>query len=115
MIKRPLYYLLDENKNIIPLSSFEEFVESKIYNGINRIIRHTYLGKILISTVFLGIEHGFLEIEPVLFETMIFMNGEDDPHNLDQYQERYKNYKDALKGHRRAVRMVINFLRNNKE
>lgn len=38
----------------------------------NRVVRRTRLGPFLISTVFLGVNHSFLEGRPILFETMVF-------------------------------------------
>ena len=57
---------------------------------------------ILVSTVFLGFDHGFLDDNgpPILFETMIFGG------KHDQYQERYTTWDDAVAGHERAVRRV---------
>lgn len=60
-----------------------------------------------ISTVFLGIDHGFpwgalpqSEYKPVLFETMIFGGP------LDQEQWRYNSLESAREGHKTAVRLV---------
>lgn len=51
-----------------------------------------------ISTIFLGLDHGFGEQGlPVLWETMIF----GGPH--DQYQERYTSREEAIAGHAKAV------------
>lgn len=57
---------------------------------------------ILVSTVFLGFDHRFLDDDgpPILFETMIFGG------KHDQYQERYTTWDDAVAGHERAVRRV---------
>jgi hypothetical protein len=54
-------------------------------------------GTIHVSTVFLGIDHGFGEAAPVLFETMVF-GGE-----LDLFQDRYATWNEAVAGHRLAV------------
>ena len=51
----------------------------------------------LVSTVFLGIDHSFGEGPPILWETMIF----DGPH--DQFQERYTSKEEAIAGHERAM------------
>ncbi len=57
--------------------------------------------KVLVSTVFLGIDYDFTrEGPPVLFETMVF-NGAHDG-----YQERYCSEEEARAGHERIVRMV---------
>lgn len=51
-----------------------------------------------ISTVWLGIDHGWGNGRPVIFETMIF--GFDDDF---EYQERYCTEAEAVEGHARAV------------
>lgn len=68
--------------------------------GGHKSLKRTYIGDIYVSTVFLGINHSFLDSLPVLFETMVF-GGE---HN--HYQERYYTYKQAIHGHNTAVKMV---------
>lgn len=52
----------------------------------------------LVSTVFLGIDHGLGAGPPVLFETMVFGDG-----SLDEHQERYCTAAEALAGHRRIL------------
>lgn len=54
-----------------------------------------------VSTVFLGLDHSWVGKDPVLWETMVFMNGE-----LDEYQERYTNNVAAALGHVRALRIA---------
>lgn len=90
------YYKLDENKNPVPTDTAGL---GEVYGG-NRHIGHTVVGNAEVSTVFLGIDHGFGRGEPILFETMIF-GGE---HN--GYQERYCTWKEAEEGHKRAVELV---------
>lgn len=53
-----------------------------------------------VSTVFLGVDHGFAGGPPVLWETMIFGG------THDQYQERYTSLAAAKEGHKRAVKLV---------
>lgn len=65
-----------------------------------QILRDHVPGNGDISTIFLGIDHGFSGEAPLLFETMIF-GGEHDG-----YQERYYTYEQAVKGHKKALRMV---------
>jgi hypothetical protein len=67
----------------------------------NRIIERDYIGEVLISTVFLGLDHDFgSEGPPVLWETMIF-GGEND-----KYMRRYTSRNDAIVGHLEAVELV---------
>lgn len=59
------------------------------------------MGNVAISTVFLGIDHGFGDNkEPVLFETMVF-GGE-----LDGYQDRCSTWEAAEKMHELACEKV---------
>lgn len=51
-----------------------------------------------VSTVFLGIDHSFGAGPPLLWETMIFREGD----SLD-YQERYSTQAEAREGHQKAV------------
>jgi len=77
-----------------------------------RIVAQHWVRGWMVSTVWLGIDHGFATMFsggphiPVIFETMIFAPGdvrlaEDD--ELDQYQERYATEEAALAGHDRAL------------
>ena len=50
-----------------------------------------------VSTVFLGIDHGFGHGPPILFETMVFGGV------LDQEQERYATWEEAEAGHAAMV------------
>jgi hypothetical protein len=71
-----------------------------------RPVGRTSVGGADVSTVFLGIDHGFHRGEtggggePVLWETMIFGGPEDG------YQERYTSLAEALAGHARAVEIA---------
>ena len=54
---------------------------------------------ILVSTVFLGLDHGFGGV-PMLFETMIFGG------KHDMFQERYTSLQEAEEGHALALELV---------
>lgn len=107
-VERPLFYILDGNRKPIPVKDMQKWSEWMKINS-NKIIKKIQLNDITISTIFLGINHGSLNKNPVLFETMIFW--ENDP--LDQWQDRYCSYQEAIHGHRNAVRIVIKQLREN--
>lgn len=55
------------------------------------------IGEARVSTVWLGIDHGFGVGPPLIFETMIF----GGPYNDDQW--RYSTEAEAKAGHRRIV------------
>lgn len=59
-------------------------------------------GDILVSTVFLSLDHGWGTDKPVLWETMMFPDA-----NGCEYQERYSSKEDALIGHQKAVDIAL--------
>jgi len=70
-------------------------------NTDNRVIARDEINGVLVSTVFLGIDHNFTgEGPPVLFESMIF-EGE-----FSEEQRRYRNMEEALEGHAALVHLV---------
>lgn len=57
-------------------------------------ITHPVLDKVLVSTVFLGLDLNYSAVgPPVLFETMVFGGP------LDEMQYRYCTWDDAIRGH----------------
>lgn len=89
-------YILD-GKNPIPC--FDATQWGSKYK-INRLVGRYQFGEVVVSTVFLGMDHSFNGGTPVLFETMIF-GGE-----YDQFQERYCNWDKAEEGHKVACELV---------
>lgn len=65
--------------------------------------------KILVSTVFLGLDHSFGDGPPVLWETMVF-NGE---HDQDQW--RYTSQEEAIAGHSHAVQVAKGEVKDDRE
>jgi hypothetical protein len=92
------HYILDENKNIIP-ANMKEYVIWSAENS--RIVQQdTLFNGNLLSTVFLGFDHGYRSNQPVLFETMLFLEGSWS----DQECHRYCTYEEALKGHNEMLK-----------
>ena len=62
-----------------------------------------------ISTVFLGIDHGygFAQDVPLLFETMVFIDDGSDEDPWADYQVRSRSYIEAKKVHDMLVVQVI--------
>jgi hypothetical protein len=91
--------MLDKDKNPIPCDSSEA---GQLFNEADqRRVAATNVGKMWVSTVFLGLDHSWdPEGPPILFETMIF-NG---PWN--EWQERYATWDEAVAGHEEAVRIA---------
>ena len=65
----------------------------------DRIVAQVQVGPFFVSTVFLGLDHGFCSPTPVLFETMVFAG----PKGRDLAQDRYSSWEQAEEGHRRMV------------
>lgn len=75
------------------------------YDIENRFQLKTKVGKYLISTVDLGINHQLIEtLPPLYYETMVF--SDDEQNVFEYYQERYTTKEEAIKGHKEAVKVV---------
>lgn len=92
------FYILND-KTPVPCSSIEwaMWVEQDPINY--RRIAWDEVGEIQVSTVFLGMNHGY-HGQVLLFETMVF-GGE-----MNEYQERYETYDEALEGHANVLKQV---------
>lgn len=95
-----MYYILDKNKKVITagLNNWSKmFSDSE-----SRTVALTEVNGYRVSTVFLGLDHGFSGGAPVVFETCIFSN-----HNDDGVFARYSTWEDAEIGHRDALISLI--------
>lgn len=98
-VENELYAILDQDHNVIKsdLMTWGRFVGE----NRNKIVQQDRIKDVLVSTVFLGLNHNWNPYGPPLwFETMIF----EGPH--DQYQERYTTWKEAEEGHKKALLLV---------
>jgi hypothetical protein len=94
-------YILDENGNPRPEPDLLKWTS---FGTANRIVARDQIGSVLVSTVFLGLDHNFLgNGPPVLWETMISPLIESGPYQ--NFQTRYSSKEDALEGHRKLVQM----------
>lgn len=101
------FYILVNGK--VKTANIFEFGQwfAETSNSIDR----TNIGDVLVSTVFLGIDHSFEFIEnwnenkPILFETMVFGG------KMDQYLRRWSSFGEAKRGHYE----IVDAIRNNRE
>ena len=93
-----MYYILVD-KMVIP-AKLEEYIDW-FKNIDNRRVIFNKIKDVEVSTIFLGIDHGFGG-KSLFFETMVF-GGE-----YDNYQERYATWEEAEIGHKKAVKLVSN-------
>lgn len=98
MAERPHYWRLDDAGHPQPV---DDILQMMSWADEGRITDRTEIGDVLISTVFLMIDHNFTGMgPPVLWETMVFGG------KLDGEQERYTSVEAALAGHDQWVRLV---------
>ena len=70
------------------------------FESANRVVAGTKVGKALVSTVFLGLDHNWGDGPPIVFETLVF----GGPH--DGEEERYATWEEAERGHAVMVKRV---------
>jgi hypothetical protein len=92
------FYIL-KDKTPVQVAGVNEWIGN---NNEDRNVRKDTFGKVLVSTVFLGLDHSWDGGEPLLFETMIF-GGEHD-----QYQTRCSTWDEAVIQHEEACKLVRN-------
>lgn len=90
-----ILYILSDDGTPIVASSVQEW--GRWFETHDRRVAYDRLPTCDISTVFLGLDHGWGEGPPVLWETMVFGG------KLDGEQRRYTSMSDALAGHREVV------------
>lgn len=103
-----IYYIL-KNDEILTTNNVLEFEE--FMRGNEHIIKQetikTNNSEYFVSTVFLGIDHGFSflsEKRPILFETMIFP--ENKKEDWEGYQRRCCTKAEALVQHEEALEFL---------
>lgn len=85
-----IYVLRDRTPvKVAELSEFE---------GTQHVARTEVAPGVIVSTVFLGVDHSHGSGPPILFETMVFNDYGDDG-----TQDRYSTWGDAEAGHERVV------------
>jgi hypothetical protein len=91
-------YAVLENKQVRRVTSIYEWGKFMEVRS-NRTVAKTTIGDVKISTVFLGIDHGYGG-NPLWFETMVFGGP------LDEEMERYETWGEAAVGHEKMVARV---------
>ena len=72
-------------------------------NWSYKCVARSYFRDVIVSTVWLGLDHGFgCEERPVVFETMVFdseVNNDGLHPSMSEFTRRYTTVEDALQGH----------------
>jgi hypothetical protein len=92
------FYILD-GKTPVPVAGVKEWAENF---EADRTVAKDKFGKVLVSTVFLGLDHSWDGGEPLLFETMIFGG------KYDGYQTRCSTWDEAVIKHEEACKLLRN-------
>ncbi len=97
-------------KEVKKVDSFADWATK--FEKSNCLVNVTHIDNTQVSTVFLGIDHSFMnEGKPLLFETMLFSDNKD----LDGRQWRYTTWDEAVEGHNKAVKEVEEYFNNETE
>ncbi|MFZ1529012.1 MAG: hypothetical protein WAT19_09695 [Ferruginibacter sp.] len=93
-------YILDENDcpRFVTMEEYRNWhdnIPEEVQTGIGFTLARDEEGDKCVSTVYLGMDHSFGSGPPILWETMIFCDGEND-----QACERSRNRKEALQTHK---------------
>jgi hypothetical protein len=108
VIGRNIYYLLDPITHQISPTTDEKASMAQ-FNMPHRVVQQDHVGEILVSTVFLVIDHGYGSV-PQLFETMVFDVDDEQLPGFDDFQLRYPTWDQALAGHQAVLYAVQNRL-----
>ena len=96
-----LYWIEKDGK---PVQTKDVLQWAKMFDAVDgvegRRVGRDEKDDIMVSTVFLGLDHSFGYSPPLLYETTIF-GGEHD-----EFQERYLTREEAKRGHKRACKLV---------
>jgi hypothetical protein len=90
--------LLNPDGTITICNNIVEWAKS--FESMNRAIKQDSVGDVKISTVFLGINMGWVQYDPKWFETMIF----GGKHNL--WQARHPTIQAAIASHERILENI---------
>jgi hypothetical protein len=108
---RPLYYVLDPDHRVLPVEDVLAWAEWMEH--ADRRVAEDTVEDYWVSTVFLGVDHGFFG-RLLVFETMIFKQADHEV-ALSQFQNRYGSWDEAVAGHREAVALVRSYLAARKQ
>lgn len=98
MFDRPIWYLLDAQGNPYPTNdthAANELLAHVERRRVGLVEKEVAGHKILVSTVFLVMDHSHFAGLPVLYETMLFIDDEE----VDSATQRYHTRGEAEEGH----------------
>jgi len=95
-------YILD-GRNPVPCRDLLTW--GRWFQKADRHVAVDHIGPMMVSTVFLGLDHNYsAKGPPILFETMILDGGDHE------FQRRYATWAEAERGHVVALRLARRWL-----
>lgn len=88
-------YAILKDKKVIKVDNVIEWGKWYEANTNSRILDKTQVGKDTVSTVFMGLDHGFTKGKSLWFESMVFPDCE--------IVEQYETWEEARIGHDKIV------------
>jgi hypothetical protein len=88
-------YIL-QGRNVVPAADLMSW--ARWFETADRHVANEQIGACRVSTVFLGLDHSFGDGSPLLFETMVFPDGDGS----DAWSDRCSTYTEALEMHARG-------------
>src|SRR3954469_8347570 len=89
----------DRQGNEIDMMTWGQLHNDPVYKRV----AEAHVGPLWVSTVWLGLDHGFGGGPPVIFETMVFKVEGAETDWDEEVCERYCTEEEALAGHQRIV------------
>jgi hypothetical protein len=93
----PQYYVL-LGKLAVPEPDVTKWAQW--FGTANRHVAQDRIGGVVVSTVFLGLDHSHGHGLPILFETLVFRGGDG------QEMDRYESWEQAEVGHEHTVTRI---------
>ena len=93
------WWKLDASGTPVPCKSMNDLHTEGV--DARRVAREKVVPGVDVSTVFLGLDHGYGDGPPILYETMVFGG------TLDGEQDRYATREQALAGHEAMKQRVL--------
>ncbi len=94
--------------------TFEEW--SALFESDQRFVEKTDVGDYMVSTVWLGMVHGFSDGAPLIFETLVFLGAEsfECAPDFEDLQRRWATRAEAAAGHAEIVAQLEKRLEGNQ-
>ena len=96
-------WLIEEADGVYKEISIEE-IEG--YAKDHKVVQRDRIGGLLISTVWLGFDYRYGEGPPLIYETMIFEDGDF----FDLFCARYSRWVQAKEGHEAVLRIIQDYI-----